>query len=179
MGAEGALLGSPKERAEHAMIVDLVRNDLGRIAVPGSVATPRLFSVEPYAHLRHLVSVIEARLTPGTPLSAVLEATFPPASISGAPKIAALEHIEALEDTPRGFYTGALGGLGRDGRAQLAVAIRTAEVHGGGPSAAGSVRYFAGGGIVSASDPEAELAETELKARAFLDAVRSLSEPAF
>lgn len=177
-GAEGALLGSEKERAEHAMIVDLVRNDLGRVSVPGSVTTPRLFSVEPYAHLRHLVSVIEGRLLPGTTLRSVLEATFPAASISGAPKMAAIEHIEALEDSARGFYTGALGGLSRDGSVALAVAIRTVEVHGTG---AGSLRYFAGGGIVAASDPDAELAETELKARAFLDAVQALGAkvPAF
>jgi anthranilate/para-aminobenzoate synthase component I len=170
--AERALLGSEKERAEHAMIVDLVRNDLGRLCRPGSVSTPHLFAVEPYAHLRHLVSVVEGRLVPGTTLRAVLEATFPPASISGAPKIAALEHIEALEGSPRGFYTGTLGGLFRDGSVSLAVAIRTVEVHGEGH---GELRYHAGGGIVSASDPEAELAETELKARAFVDAAQALT----
>jgi anthranilate/para-aminobenzoate synthase component I len=171
-GAEGILLASEKERAEHAMIVDLVRNDLGRIAVHGTVRTPRLFAVEPYAHLRHLVSVVEAEARPGTSLPALLAATFPPASVSGAPKSAAIEHIEALESSPRGFYTGTLGGLGRDGAVGLAVAIRTVELEG---RRAGTLRYFAGGGIVSASDPEAELEETELKARAFLDAVRDLA----
>lgn len=169
-GAAVALLASAKERAEHAMIVDLMRNDLGRIATPGTVRTPKLFSVEPYAHLRHLVSVVEARLPDGVALSDVLGATFPPASISGAPKIAALEHIEALEDRPRSFYTGTLGGMTRDGAVMLAVAIRTAELD----RSRGELSYFAGGGIVSASDASAELAETDLKARAFLDAVDAL-----
>lgn len=171
--AEAALLGSDKERAEHTMIVDLMRNDLGRVSVPGSVATPVLFAVEPYARLSHLVSHVTARLRDDASLTDVLWATFPPASISGAPKLSAVEHIEALEEAPRGFYTGALGSIAYDGSVSLAVAIRTAELTSSAPGR-GTLRYFAGGGIVEASDPDREVAETELKARVFLDAVASL-----
>jgi para-aminobenzoate synthetase component 1 len=158
------LRGDAKERAEHAMIVDLMRNDLGRIAVTGSVHLPRLFAVEPYAGLSHLVSTVACRTRPGTTLDAILEATFPPGSVTGAPKIRAMEVIEALEPVPRGMYCGALGFIDREGGASLAVAIRTAIAR------AGQVAYHAGGGLVFASDPARELAETELKARAFLDA---------
>ena len=172
--SEAALLASTKERAEHAMIVDLVRNDLGRVATAGTVRTPSLFRVEPYAHLFHLVSVIEAELREGVTLEEVLLSTFPPASISGAPKLAAIEHIEALEEDARGPYTGALGMIARDGTLSLAVAIRTAELVEEGPGQ-GSLTYFAGGGIVEASEPLREVEETELKARAFLDAVASLA----
>lgn len=171
--AASALLGSEKERAEHAMIVDLVRNDLGRICAPGSVRTPSLFDVEPYAHLSHLVSIIEGRLAGDVTLERVLEATFPPASISGAPKLAAIEHIERLEGRPRGFYTGALGMIGWDGGLSLAVAIRTAELT-ARTDGEGALTYFAGGGIVEASAPDREVEETDLKARALLDAVAAL-----
>jgi len=171
--AASALLGSEKERAEHAMIVDLVRNDLGRICEAGSVRTPSLFAVEPYARLSHLVSIIEGQLRDDVTLDQVLEATFPPASISGAPKLAAIEHIERLEARPRSFYTGALGMVGWDGSLSLAVAIRTAElIQRKGDE--GELTYLAGGGIVEASDPDREVEETELKARALLDAVESL-----
>jgi para-aminobenzoate synthetase component 1 len=163
--AEAARLrDDAKERAEHAMIVDLMRNDLGRVAVTGSVHLPRLFAVEPYAGLSHLVSTVACRTRPGTTLDAVLEATFPPGSVTGAPKIRAMEVIEALEPVPRGIYCGALGFVDRAGGASLAVAIRTAVAR------AGRVDYHAGGGLVFASDPAREVAETELKARAFLDA---------
>jgi anthranilate/para-aminobenzoate synthase component I len=172
--AASELLGSGKERAEHAMIVDLVRNDLGRICEAGSVRTPSLFSVEPYARLSHLVSIIEGRLREDVTLDQVLEATFPPASISGAPKLAAIEHIERLEALPRSFYTGALGMIGWDGSLSLAVAIRTAELR-AGIGDEGELTYFAGGGIVEASDPDREVEETDLKARALLDAVESLT----
>ena len=159
-----ALRGDAKELAEHAMIVDLMRNDLGRLAVTGSVRVPQLLEVEPYAGLSHLVSTVECRTRPGVRLDEVLEATFPPGSVTGAPKIRAMEVIETLEPVARGVYCGALGFVDRQGGLSLAVAIRTAVAR------AGQVVYHAGGGLVMASQPARELAETELKARAFLDA---------
>lgn len=158
------LRADAKEQAEHTMIVDLMRNDLGRVAETGSVRVERLLEVEPYARLSHLVSTVTCTTRAGTQLSDVLEATFPPGSVTGAPKLRAIELIEALEPVPRGVYCGALGFVDRTGGLSLAVAIRTAVAR------AGSVVYHAGGGLVLASDPERELAETELKARAFLDA---------
>ncbi len=167
--ARDLLLSDEKERAEHAMIVDLMRNDLGRVAQTGTVRVRDAMRVEPYARLSHLVSIVEARLREGVSRAALLEATFPPGSVTGAPKLAAIERIEALERFPRGFYTGALGHVARDGSLALAVAIRTAQV------ARGEVTYFAGGGIVEASDPEREVDETELKAKVLADAAAKLS----
>jgi anthranilate/para-aminobenzoate synthase component I len=169
--AESARLRSdPKECAEHAMIVDLMRNDLGRVARVGTVEVPELMRVEGYAGLHHLVSTIRCETESGTTCGAILEATFPPGSVTGTPKVRAIEIIEALEACPRGVYTGAVGFMDRRGGLSLAVAIRTAVV------AHGVARYWAGGGIVEASRPEHELAETELKARVFLDAVRLIAE---
>jgi len=159
-----ALAADAKERAEHAMIVDLMRNDLSRVAELGSVHLPGVFEVEPFARLLHLVSTVACTTRPEVRLRDVLEATFPPGSVTGAPKLAAVALIEALEAVPRDVYTGALGFVDRTGGLSLAVAIRTALIEGE------SVRYFAGGGIVEASDPERELRETELKARVLLDA---------
>jgi anthranilate/para-aminobenzoate synthase component I len=163
-----ALQCDDKERAEHAMIVDLMRNDLGRVAEVGSVSVPEVMAVEPYAKLSHLVSTVACRTRAEVSLRQVLEATFPPGSITGAPKLRAIELIEQLESVARDVYTGALGFVDRTGGLSLAVAIRTAIAQ------PGSVRYFAGGGIVEASLPERELAETELKARVFLDALQAL-----
>lgn len=163
-----ALRADPKEHAEHAMIVDLVRNDLGRVAETGSVTVSAPFAVEPYAKLSHLVSTVEATTRRGTTLADVLRATFPPGSVTGAPKSSALRIIEALEPEPRGAYCGAVGFVDGRGGLSLAVAIRTAFVGGG------EVRYHAGGGLVWHSDPEREVAETELKARVFLDALAHL-----
>lgn len=163
-----ALRTDPKEHAEHAMIVDLVRNDLGRVTETGSVAVDAPFAVEPYAKLSHLVSTVRGTTREGTTLGAVLEATFPPGSVTGAPKSSALRIIEALEPVPRGAYCGAVGFVDGAGGLSLAVAIRTAFVGGG------EVRYHAGGGLVWDSNPEREVAETELKARVFLDALTEL-----
>ncbi len=165
-----SLRADAKERAEHSMIVDLMRNDLGRVAEIGSVQLPELLAVEPYAGLWHLVSSVRCRTRPEVGLRQVLEATFPPGSVTGAPKLRAIELIEQLEAEPRDVYTGALGFIDRAGGASLAVAIRTAIAE------PGLVRYFAGGGIVEASDPERELQETELKARVFRDALAALVE---
>lgn len=165
-----ALLSDDKERAEHAMIVDLLRNDLARVARTGSVEVVDPLKVEPYAGLHHLVSTVRCRTRPEVGLAEVLGATFPPGSITGAPKVAAVERIEAEEPFPRGVYCGAYGYVTRRGRLSLAVAIRTAWV------AENHVRYFAGGGIVWPSDPAREVAETELKARVFLDAVSRMND---
>jgi len=165
--ADAARLRSDeKERAEHTMIVDLMRNDLGKVAEVGTVEVVRALHVEPYARLHHLVSTVACRTRRGINLRDVLEATFPPGSVTGAPKVRAVELIEALEPGPRGIYCGCVGHIGRV--VDLAVAIRTAVVR------QGQVRYFAGGGLVWASDPEREVAETELKARVFLDALAAV-----
>lgn len=167
--AEESLRSDPKEHAEHAMIVDLMRNDLGRVAVPGTVSVARAFDVEPYAGLFHMVSTVCARPRDDLALRSLLEATFPPGSVTGTPKERAIEIIEALEPGPRGVYTGALGYVDRLGGVALAVAIRTAVV------AESAVRYFAGGGIVEASDPTRELEETEIKAQVFRAALAEFS----
>lgn len=163
-----ALRSDDKERAEHAMIVDLMRNDLGRVARPGTVRVAEVMAVEPYARLSHLVSTVVCSPRPGATVRSVLEATFPPGSVTGTPKLSAVELIERLESSPRGAYCGVVGHVSRTGGMRWAVAIRTAQVNDG------RVRYHAGGGIVEASNPERELAETELKARVFLDAVSTL-----
>jgi anthranilate/para-aminobenzoate synthase component I len=150
------------------MIVDLMRNDLGRVAIPGTVDVAGLFDVEPYAGLAHLVSTVRCVTRPEITLTDVLGATFPPGSVTGAPKIRAVQLIEALERSPRGVYCGAYGHVDRAGGLHLAVAIRTATI------AEGLAEYHAGGGLVEASRPAKELAETELKARVFLDALASL-----
>jgi len=167
-GASQRLRADPKEQAEHSMIVDLMRNDLGRVAEIGTVKVEAPLIVEPFTGLYHLVSTVSCLTRSEVSLEAILEATFPPGSVTGAPKIRALEIIEELEQHPRGVYCGALGFIDYDGGLSLAVAIRTATVAGG------RVCYWAGGGIVEASDPDREVAETELKARVFLDAVASL-----
>ncbi len=156
-----------KERAEHVMIVDLERNDLGRVARTGSVRVPHCMDIESYPTLHHMVSRVEARLRPGVGVAELLRAIFPGGSITGAPKIRAMEVIDALEPVPRGFYTGAVGLLGRRW-ARLNIAIRTAEIH------AGTLSYHAGGGIVADSEPQREQAEVVLKTTAFARALASL-----
>ncbi|MDQ3034973.1 MAG: anthranilate synthase component I family protein [Myxococcota bacterium] len=167
-GEAKALLSDAKERAEHAMIVDLMRNDLGRVAETGSVRALSVMEVEPYAGLSHLVSTVRATTRAGIDAEAILGATFPPGSISGTPKLRAIEIIEALERQPRGAYCGAIGHVDRAGGLSLAVAIRTATIEGE------ELSYFAGGGLVEASVPDREVAETELKARVLLDALSAL-----
>jgi len=153
-----ALGASLKDQAEHVMIVDLVRNDLGHVAVPGTVTVPHLFAELPLSTLRHLVSEVRCEVAPPNDLAALVGALFPGGSITGAPKIAAMRAIDRLEPFQRGLYCGSLGVVrgGRDAR--LSILIRTAvlDAHG--------LTYASGGGIVADSRPEAELAETELKA---------------
>ncbi len=163
--AGGGLAADAKERAEHVMIVDLERNDLGRVCVPGSIAVEGLFAERTYPLLAHMESAVHGRLRPGTGLAAVLRALFPGGSISGAPKVRALEIIEELEPAPRGFYTGAIGWTVPGGRTVFNIAIRTAVLDRDG------LCYWAGGGIVADSVAEREYAETLLKAEALVRAL--------
>ena len=154
-----ALRESAKDRAEHLMIVDLERNDLGRVAVTGSVRVPEFAALESYAQVHHLTSTVEARRRADVGLEALLRATFPGGSVTGAPKIRALEIIDELEPTVRGVYTGAIGYVSADGRLDLNIAIRTITL------ADGVAHLHVGGAIVYDSSPEAEYAETLDKAR--------------
>lgn len=156
-----------KDRAENVMVVDMERNDLGRVCVPGSVRVPELARVEAHPTVWHLVSTVTGQLAAGVGYGDLLRATFPCGSITGAPKVAAMRLIEQLEPVRRGPYCGAIGFLSV-GRAALSVAIRTAVLH---PD--GTVDHGAGGGIVADSDPDEEHAETLDKAAAFLTAVRA------
>jgi len=166
-----ALLADPKERAEHVMIVDLERNDLGRVCRTGSIAVERLADCVAFGTVHHLVSTVSGRLAAGTTTADLLRAAFPSGSITGAPKIRAMEIIDELERGPRGFYTGAIGWIDAGGDCDLNVAIRTAVAR------AGSLTYHAGGGIVADSHPERERAEVYLKAEAFFRALGCV-EPA-
>ena len=154
------LRGDAKERAEHLMIVDLERNDLGRVCVPGSVRVPRLIEVDRHPSVHHLVSHVTGTVGDGVDLAALLAATFPGGSITGAPKLRAMEIIAELESEPRGVYTGALGLIAPNGDCELGLPIRTAVVRDG------ILRWHAGGGIVIDSDPDRELAEAWLKTQA-------------
>lgn len=156
------LIASLKERAEHVMLIDLERNDLGRIAVPGSVEVSELMTIESYAHVHHIVSNVRARLRPGVGPGSALRAVFPGGTITGAPKVRAMEIIAELEGVGRGPYTGAMGYLSRCGRLDTNILIRTLVCEGD------TVSFRAGAGIVADSRPVAELAETRAKARGLL-----------
>ena len=162
--AIATLTSDPKQRAENLMIVDLLRNDLSRVSVPGTVKVPALFSVETYPTLHTLTSTITAERIPGTGLADTLAAVFPCGSITGAPKLRAMEIIRELESQARGVYTGAIGAFAPDGSGALNVAIRTATM-----TADGIGRYCVGGGIVADSSPEGEYQECRLKARVLTD----------
>jgi len=162
--ARAALIADPKQRAENLMIVDLLRNDLSRIAMPGTVTTPALFTAEIYPTFHALTSTVTARLRPGVGLGETLAALFPCGSIVGAPKIRAMEALAELEVGPRGVYTGAIGSVAPGGDMAFNVAIRTAVIGRGGEGL-----YGVGGGIVADSDPAAEYDEALLKARVLSD----------
>jgi anthranilate/para-aminobenzoate synthase component I len=162
-GAE--LLSSPKDAAEHVMIVDLERNDLSRVCVPGSVRWPALMVAEPLAGVEHLVSTVEGELRPDVGLAELLRALFPGGSITGAPKIAAVDLIAALEPVGRGASMGALGRVYGNGDLELALTIRTFAVAGG------RIHLWVGGGIVWDSDPVAEVEESLTKAVPLLEAI--------
>ncbi|MFB1487142.1 MULTISPECIES: aminodeoxychorismate synthase component I [unclassified Thiocapsa] len=163
-----SLRQSTKDRAENLMIVDLLRNDLSKVCAIGSVHVPTLFQVESYTRVHHLVSTVCGRLAEGRNAVDLLRACFPGGSITGAPKLRAMEIIEELEPHRRGVYCGAIGYLGYDGAMDTNIAIRTL-VH-----SAGVVRLWAGGGIVADSDPEAEYRETFDKAAPLLDLLQRL-----
>jgi len=161
---EQELLADPKERAEHVQLMDLGRNDTGRVAQTGSVKVTERMIVERYSHVMHIVSNVEGKLTPGLNAMDVLRATFPAGTVSGAPKIRAMEIIDELEPSKRGVYAGAVGYLGFNGDMDVAIAIRTAVIKDK------TLYVQAGAGIVADSVPESEWQETRNKARAVLRA---------
>jgi anthranilate synthase component I len=162
---ERELIGHPKERAEHVMLIDLERNDLGRICRPGSIEVNEMMVLETYAHVHHIVSNVRGVLGPDVGPGAAIRAVFPGGTITGCPKVRCMQIIQELEAGPRGAYTGSMGWLGADGSMDLNILIRTMEMSPGG------VRFRAGAGIVYDSVPEAELAETRAKAKGLLVAL--------
>jgi anthranilate synthase component I len=158
------LLADPKERAEHVMLMDLGRNDVGRVAQIGTVKVTENMRIEHYSHVMHIVSNVEGRLKPGLNAMDVLRATFPAGTVSGAPKVRAMEIIDELEVSKRGIYAGAVGYLGFNGDMDLAIAIRTGVIKDG------KLHVQAGAGIVADSVAQSEWVETQNKARAVLRA---------
>src|SRR5215468_2579325 len=162
---EAELRADPKERAEHVMLIDLGRNDVGRVSEPGSVRVDEVMTVERYSHVMHLVSNVRGRVNPGTRPGDVVRAAFPAGTLSGAPKIRAMEIIEELEPARRGIYGGAVGYISYTGNLDLAIAIRTLVTKGD------TIHVQAGAGIVADSLPDAEHMECVNKARAVVSAV--------
>jgi anthranilate synthase component 1 len=162
---EAELLADPKERAEHLMLVDLGRNDVGRVAETGSVHVNEYAMIERYSHVMHIVSNVQARLRPGLDWLDLLRATFPAGTLSGAPKVRAMEIIDELETLRRGPYGGCVGYVDYSGNMDTAIAIRTLLVKDG------QIFLRSGAGIVADSDPEAEFQETVSKARALIQAI--------
>jgi anthranilate synthase component 1 len=162
---EAELLADPKERAEHVMLVDLGRNDIGRVSEPGTVRVTREMDVERYSHVMHMVSEVEGQLRDGLDAWDALLACFPAGTLSGAPKVRAMEIIDQIEEVRRGVYGGAVGYRNLNGDLDSCIAIRTLVERGG------SVQIQAGAGIVYDSEPAAELAECTAKANALVEAV--------
>ncbi|HEX7046606.1 MAG TPA: aminodeoxychorismate synthase component I [Gammaproteobacteria bacterium] len=156
------LIAHPKERAEHIMLIDLERNDLGRIAIPGSVEVNELMALESYAHVHHIVSNVRAKRRPGIGATDVIRAVFPGGTITGCPKVRCMEIIAELEQDSRCAYTGSLGYFNRDGSGDFNILIRTIMRNGE------DISFRAGAGIVADSIPEREVAETRAKARGML-----------
>jgi len=167
---EAELSADPKERAEHLMLIDLARNDIGRIAITGSVKVTDAFVIERYSHVMHIVSNVEGLLKPGTSSLDVLRATFPAGTLTGAPKIRAMELIDELEPVKRGIYGGACGYLSFAGDMDVAIAIRTGIVKDN------TLYVQAAAGVVADSIPEMEWKETEHKARALIRAAELVEE---
>jgi anthranilate synthase component I len=162
-----SLLGNEKERAEHVMLIDLERNDLGRVCVGGSVRVDEYMAIESYAHVHHIVSNVSGlKLDAVSPVD-IIRAMFPGGTITGCPKVRCMEIIAELEGTGRGAYTGTIGYLNRDGSCDLNILIRTITAH------RGTLGFRAGAGIVADSSPEHELAETRAKAEGMLRALRA------
>ncbi len=170
--ARAELLASQKDRAENVMIVDLLRNDLGIVCTPGSVAVPQICELESFATVHHLVSTVTGRLAPGRDALHLLEACFPGGSITGAPKRRAMQIIDELEPHRREVYCGAIGYLSAAGRMDMNIPIRTTVC------ANGELRFYAGGGIVADSSPESEYEETEVKIAAIRSALQRFAVPA-
>jgi anthranilate synthase component 1 len=166
----GELVGQPKERAEHVMLIDLERNDLGRVCTPGSVVVDELMTVERYAHVHHIVSNVRGEMRVDTTPGGVIAAVFPGGTITGCPKIRCMQIIAELEGRGRGAYTGAIGWLNRDGDMDLNILIRSAELEADW-SDGSTLRFRTGAGIVIDSDPRHELDETRAKARGMLRAL--------
>lgn len=160
------LLAHPKEQAEHVMLVDLVRNDLGRFCKSGSVRVTEQMVVESYEHVHHIVSNIEGKVEQGSSIADIVHAVFPGGTITGCPKVRCMEIISELEQSARGAYTGSLGYISHDGRMDLNILIRTLTYSNN------SVSFRAGGGIVHDSVPDRELMETRHKARGLLNAIK-------
>ena len=169
-GLADELLGDPKERAEHIMLVDLGRNDVGRVAQTGTVRVTEQMVIERYSHVMHIVSNVEGLLRPGLNALDVLRATFPAGTVSGAPKVRAMEIIDELEPVKRGIYGGAVGYLSFAGDMDVAIAIRTGIVKGQ------TLYVQAAAGVVADSVPEMEWRETEAKARALIRAAELVEE---
>jgi anthranilate synthase component 1 len=163
------LRADPKERAEHVMLIDLGRNDVGRVAATGSVKVTEVMAVERYSHVMHLVSNVEGRIAPGLDAIDVLKASFPAGTVTGAPKVRAMQIIDEFEPVKRGVYSGAVGYLGFNGDMDVAIAIRTAVLKDG------KLHAQAAAGIVADSDPQSEWRETQHKTRAILRAAELAS----
>ncbi|MEO6886812.1 MAG: chorismate-binding protein, partial [Jatrophihabitantaceae bacterium] len=159
------LVSDPKEQAEHVMLVDLARNDLGRVSAPGTVEVVEFGGVERYSHVWHIVSTVQSQVAAGMDAFDVLTATFPAGTLTGAPKVRAMELIEELEPVRRGVYGGAVGYLDAAGDLDMAIAIRTAVM------IDGTAHVQASAGIVADSVPDLEEQETQNKARAVLQAI--------
>jgi len=167
---EAELLADPKENAEHVMLVDLARNDLGRVAIAGSVRVDPYRVIERYSHIMHIVSGVSGRLTPGQDAFDLFAATFPAGTLVGAPKVRAMEIIDELEPVGRQLYGGTVGYFGRHGNMDQAITIRTLVFHGD------SYSYQAGGGIVADSSPQAEYAELMAKSAVLRRALELAAE---
>jgi anthranilate synthase component 1 len=167
---EKELLEDPKERAEHIMLVDLGRNDVGKVASPGSVTVPRLMEIERYSHVMHIVSSVEGRLKPGMDVFDLFVAAFPAGTVTGAPKIRAMEIIAELEPSPRGMYAGAVGYFGFNGNTDFCITIRTIAI------AKNKLSIQVGAGIVYDSSPEREYEETINKAAAMFKAIEGVKK---
>ncbi|MGB9439616.1 MAG: anthranilate synthase component I family protein, partial [Desulfobacterales bacterium] len=167
---EKDLLADPKERAEHIMLVDLGRNDVGKVAAPGSVTVPRLMEIERYSHVMHIVSRVEGVLKPETDCFDLFKSAFPAGTVSGAPKIRAMEIISELESSPRGPYAGAVGYFGFNGNMDFCITIRTIAI------LKDQLSIQVGAGIVYDSSPENEYEETLRKAGAMFKAIERVKE---
>lgn len=171
------LVGHPKERAEHVMLIDLERNDLGRVCAPGSVEVDELMTVESYSHVHHIVSNVRGQLRGDVSPGEAIRAVFPGGTITGCPKVRCMQIIAELEGVGRGAYTGAMGWLNRDGDLDLNILIRSVEME-AADGGCGVLRFRTGAGIVADSDPQRELDETRAKARGMLQALGGVSAEA-